>query len=303
MKWLTIILLIISFKGFTAPLPSIPLDSKQFPEDRQYQNGTDRGFAQYYTRSLFHSKRVVLTYDDGPDPVTTPKILDVLKKYNVKAVFFTLGEKLNDPKVQPVLKRMIQEGHFLSSHDWTHRNNNSENREQYKQGLKKSILTIEKLYQKYAPGTYHPEMYYRFPFGAYGSARDFHHFNIMQEVSQEIYGENCINFSFWDIDTVDWLQDMTSQDVFKNIIANIEGGQGFVHKKKRWRRGYKKVKITIKHPVGGGVILMHDVHAKNVKSTELFLKYAQTHNIEVLPLNEVEEYSYAGKSCEVISPL
>lgn len=300
MKQLILIAIMLSTNLYSAPFP---IDTKQFPEQHEYHNGVDRGFAQYYTRSLFKSRVVSLTYDDGPDPITTPKILDVLKKYNVKAVFFTLGEKLGDPKVQPVIKRIIQEGHFLSSHDWTHRNNNRETKEQFKDGLKKSILAIEKLYEKYAPGTYHPEMYFRFPFGAYGSASNFHHFNAMKEVSQEIYGENCINFAFWDIDTVDWLGDMNGHHVFQNIVANIEGGQGFVHKKRRWSNKYKKVKIKIKNPVGGGIILMHDVHAKNIKSTELFLEYASTHGIDVVPLNEVKEYSYAGKTCEVIAPL
>jgi len=278
--------------------------NKQFPrDDHQYQTNVDRGFGQYYARSLFHTEKVALTYDDGPDPVTTPKILDLLKQYNVQATFFVLGEKLDNPKVQNVLKRIIQEGHFLASHDWNHLNNNGENRAKFKRDLKRSIVKIEKLYQKYAPGEYHPEMYFRFPFGAYGTSTGYHHFNIMKEISQELYGENCINFVFWDIDTDDWLKQMTGKNVFKNIVANIYGGKGYAHKKKRWGKGFKKVSVTIRNPVGGGVILMHDVHAKNVESTKLFLEYAQKKGIEILPLSEVKEYSYAGKRCELISPL
>ncbi len=277
---------------------------KQFPEENYtYRTGIDTGFAKYYARSLYHTKTVTLTYDDGPDAVTTPKILDLLKKYHVTATFFTLGEKLDDPKLQPVIKRIIQEGHFLASHDWNHRNNNHENKEQFKTGMRKTILKIEQLYTKYAPGQYHPELYFRFPFGAYGKASNFHHFNAMKELSQELYGENCINFVFWDIDTDDWLSAMNGHDVFQNIVANIVGGRAYIHKKKRWGRGFKKVAITIRHPIGGGVILMHDVHAKNIESTRLFLEYAKQHSIKIVPLNSVKEYRYDNKVCELINPL
>lgn len=279
-------------------------ETKQFPDnDTNYHSRVNTGFGQYYTRSLFNSEKVALTYDDGPDPVTTPKILDVLKEYGVKATFFVLGEKLDNPAVQPVLKRIIQEGHYLASHDWTHLNNNNESKEKFKRDLKRSIIKIEKLYQVYSPDTSHPEIFFRFPFGAYGNATGYHHLNVMKEISQELYGENCINFVFWDIDTEDWLKQMTGRNVYQNIIANLYGGKGYVHKKKRWGRGFKKVKITIHNPVGGGVILMHDVHAKNIESTRLFLEYAKQNSIEILHLTEIEEYSYEGKRCELLSPL
>ncbi|PSH05688.1 MAG: polysaccharide deacetylase [Acidobacteria bacterium] len=63
-------------------------------------------------------KRVALTFDDGPDPEWTPKILDVLKKYNVKATFFTIG--LEAEKFPGVLKRVYREGHEIGNHTFTH---------------------------------------------------------------------------------------------------------------------------------------------------------------------------------------
>ncbi len=61
---------------------------------------------------------VVLTFDDGPDPVYTPKILDILKELDVKATFFVVGDKLNDNRA--VVERMIEEGHLIGSHSYTH---------------------------------------------------------------------------------------------------------------------------------------------------------------------------------------
>lgn len=58
-----------------------------------------------------------LTFDDGPNSVTTPQILDTLAKYNVKATFFELGEKLEANR--ELAKRTYDEGHLLVNHTYT----------------------------------------------------------------------------------------------------------------------------------------------------------------------------------------
>lgn len=61
---------------------------------------------------------VALTFNDGPDPVLTPKILDTLKARGVKATFFIVGS--NAEKYQGVLLRIAQEGHEVENHSWRH---------------------------------------------------------------------------------------------------------------------------------------------------------------------------------------
>ena len=63
-------------------------------------------------------KRVVISFDDGPDPQWTPKMLDILKQYNVKAVFFTIG--LEAEKYPGLLKRIYREGLEIGNHTFTH---------------------------------------------------------------------------------------------------------------------------------------------------------------------------------------
>jgi len=63
-------------------------------------------------------KQVVLSFDDGPDPQWTPKILDILKQYNVKGTFFTIG--LEAEKYPGLLKRIYREGHEIGNHTFTH---------------------------------------------------------------------------------------------------------------------------------------------------------------------------------------
>jgi peptidoglycan-N-acetylglucosamine deacetylase len=63
-------------------------------------------------------KKVAITFDDGPDPQWTPKILDVLKKYNAKATFFLIGAEVE--KFPGIAKRIFNEGHEIGNHTFTH---------------------------------------------------------------------------------------------------------------------------------------------------------------------------------------
>lgn len=296
MKKLTIAALILMS---SVSFAQTTVGDKQFPEDgKVYRPGQDTGFDQYKTRSLFGTRKVVLTFDDGPDAVQTPRLLEILKKYNVKATFFMLSEKFNE-KTLPLIKRVASEGHIIASHHHDHENNNSKTEVDYREGLKKSITNVARVLEEIdAPNR---EIYYRFPYGAYGAGSlSYHHMNVMKEVSQELFGDNCINFSFWDIDSLDWLKPMDQKDVLSNILANIEGGTAYNMVKGRWSGKPKKESYTIRTPMGGGVVLMHDIHSRSVDTVEVLLRMFRDKGIEVVPLNEVSEYSYKGRECRLL---
>ena len=63
---------------------------------------------------------IALTFDDGPDPQWTPAILDVLKRENVPATFFVMGK--NGQAHPDLLRRMVNEGHEIGNHTFTHPN-------------------------------------------------------------------------------------------------------------------------------------------------------------------------------------
>ena len=63
-------------------------------------------------------KHVVLTFDDGPSPVWTPKILDELKSENIKATFFMIGHHVQ--KYPEIAKRVVEEGHTVGNHGYAH---------------------------------------------------------------------------------------------------------------------------------------------------------------------------------------
>lgn len=63
-------------------------------------------------------KVIALTFDDGPWPQSTPAVLDILKKNNIKATFFIVGQML---KEHPDMgKRVVAEGHVIANHTWHH---------------------------------------------------------------------------------------------------------------------------------------------------------------------------------------
>jgi cellulose synthase/poly-beta-1,6-N-acetylglucosamine synthase-like glycosyltransferase/spore germination protein YaaH/peptidoglycan/xylan/chitin deacetylase (PgdA/CDA1 family) len=79
-------------------------------------------------------KKLVLTFDDGPDPVYTPQILDILSREKVPATFFLVG--INAENNIPIVKRIFREGHEIGNHTFTHPNI-------AKVGRKRAILEIE----------------------------------------------------------------------------------------------------------------------------------------------------------------
>ncbi len=67
-----------------------------------------------------HPGQIALTFDDGPDPDWTPAILDILKQENVPGTFFVIGK--NGQAHPDLLRRIVNEGHELGNHTYTHPN-------------------------------------------------------------------------------------------------------------------------------------------------------------------------------------
>lgn len=63
---------------------------------------------------------LIFTFDDGPNPKTTPSVLDTLAKHHIHATFFLVGEMAQNPKAAPLIDRMLREGHIVANHTMTH---------------------------------------------------------------------------------------------------------------------------------------------------------------------------------------
>lgn len=102
-------------------------------------------------------KKLVLTYDDGPDPTYTRQILDTLSKYKVPATFFVVGIEAENNI--PLIKRIYREGHELGNHTFTHPNMAEVSR-------KRALLEIDATRLLLECITGHSTIMFRAPFNA-----------------------------------------------------------------------------------------------------------------------------------------
>jgi peptidoglycan-N-acetylglucosamine deacetylase len=96
-------------------------DDKSVPEN--YRLITEQSMISYplsftVTYYGFHPKVVALSFDDGPDPEWTPRILDILKRYNVHGTFFMIGAEAENNV--GVMQRVYREGHEIGNHTFNH---------------------------------------------------------------------------------------------------------------------------------------------------------------------------------------
>jgi peptidoglycan/xylan/chitin deacetylase (PgdA/CDA1 family) len=100
---------------------------------------------------------LALTFDDGPNPMWTPRLLDVLGEHGVKATFFMLGSRA---QAEPELvRRVAAEGHLIGNHSWSHPNLARTAAGKVREELTRTSGTLEEI-------TGEKVQYFRPPFGA-----------------------------------------------------------------------------------------------------------------------------------------
>ncbi|ABI68379.1 polysaccharide deacetylase [Syntrophomonas wolfei subsp. wolfei str. Goettingen G311] len=150
-------------------------------------------------------KAVALTFDDGPDPVNTPVVLDMLKKHQAQATFFVVG--IRAEKQSDLLQRMANEGHEIGNHSYSHADFNHKKKEFYQEEIRKTNALIERISGQ-------KSKLFRPP-GGYLSYD-------MVEVTQK----EKVTIAYWTYqqDSKDW-QGNNSSQIAAHIIKNIKPGQ------------------------------------------------------------------------------
>lgn len=64
--------------------------------------------------------KVTLSFDNGPDLDTTPKVLDILARHGVRSTFFVVGNRMVEPARRALAERAHAEGHWIGNHSYTH---------------------------------------------------------------------------------------------------------------------------------------------------------------------------------------
>lgn len=147
-------------------------------------------------RKTINENNIMLTFDDGPDPRYTNKILDVLADYNVKATFFMVAE--NAKKNPDIVYRMQKEGHKVGLHSWEHKNAMLYSFIYTKKDFINSIKIMKNFGVE--------EFLYRPPWG---------HTNIFSNYFSNKYGMKVI---FWDVMAEDWSIKSTPKSIHDKLL-------------------------------------------------------------------------------------
>jgi peptidoglycan/xylan/chitin deacetylase (PgdA/CDA1 family) len=103
-----------------------------------------------YREALFRVKTtekvLFLTFDDGPDPVSTPQLLHILKEHGIKALFFCIGDRaVEHPEL---MNQIVGEGHLSGNHGYSHLDGWKTNSDRYIEDIKRaSDITSDKIFR------------------------------------------------------------------------------------------------------------------------------------------------------------
>jgi len=153
-------------------------------------------------------KKLVLTFDDGPDPLYTPQILDILSREHVPATFFLVG--INAENNIPIVKRIYKEGHEIGNHTFTHPNIAKVSR-------KRAILEMEATRLLIECITGHSTIMFRAPFNA-----DFEPQKAEELIPVAIAREKNYLDIGESIDPLDWEPDTPADSIVSRVIQRKE---------------------------------------------------------------------------------
>ncbi|MEW4223120.1 polysaccharide deacetylase family protein [Rossellomorea marisflavi] len=152
-----------------------------------------------------HNK-VALTFDDGPDPIYTQEILELLSKYNAKATFFLIGEKVK--KFPYIVQQEINAGHEIGNHSFSHPFFNTITKAQVAHEISNADLLIQKFKNR------NSQLKLFRPPGGILSESD------LKEIKRKEY--KTIMWS-WHQDPRDW-DNRSSNEISSHVLTNIQSG-------------------------------------------------------------------------------
>ncbi|HPR28682.1 MAG: polysaccharide deacetylase family protein [Chitinophagales bacterium] len=157
-----------------------------------------------YLKSLFggltwdvpETDAIFLTFDDGPVPGVTDKVLDMLAASEVKATFFCIGH--NVQKHPELYRRILDEGHAVGNHTFHHLNGWRSNDETYLEDVEKCADLVS-------------SRLFRPPYGRIG-------YRQMQLLKQQY------RIIMWDVLSGDFDELLTADDCANNVLSGMRGG-------------------------------------------------------------------------------
>ncbi len=169
-----------------------------------YQSMAPSG--QWYGRTFTHlprpSKKLALTYDDGPNDPYTRQLMEVLAKHDVRATFFVIGRYAQ--RKPEIVRELVKAGHAVGNHTYTHPNLIFQSETQVRTQLRACRQVLED-----AIGA--PSNLFRPPFGG------------RRPAVMRILKEGGLDPIMWSITGYDW-SPTTPERIEKNVLRQLRGG-------------------------------------------------------------------------------
>ena len=142
---------------------------------------------------------IALTFDDGPHPVYTPRLLEGLRERGVHVTFFLIGQNIDGN--EEIIRQMKEDGHLIGNHSQNHM-------QLTKEQTKEACDQISRTNEKIKEITGQTPEYVRPPFGSW---------------SEELEGIVPMKVVLWDVDPLDW-KNQNRDRVVRHIVTHVEDG-------------------------------------------------------------------------------
>ena len=198
------------------------------------------------------SKRLYLTFDDGPSSEVTPRILDILKKNDAKATFFILNYSKAD---KATIERAIREGHTIGIHGYSH------DYATIYASDEAFMKNVYRLRDKLKADFGYDAKLVRFPGGSSNTISLDYNRGIMTRLAKRLEQEGFVYFD-WNVSSGDANGNNIARDIiYRNVTEGLLGE-------------------------GNNVVLMHDTDYKRTTADALqdIIHYAKANGYELLPL-------------------
>lgn len=236
----------------TTETQSKPTENKTNENKTQTNKVSENKTAESKTTASNGKSIAYLTFDDGPSSITN-SVLDILKKYNVKATFFVINSGSYN---KTTLQREVNEGHTIGLHAYDHnyaiayKDDNS-----YLDG-------IDKLRAKVKADTGFDSHYIRFPGGSSNTISKRYSKGIMSRITKTAK-QRGYKYYDWNVDDDDAGRARTADDCYNNVVRELR-------------------------PNRSNIVLMHDfgTNKKILEALPRIIEYCQKNGYTMLPIDD-----------------
>lgn len=193
---------VLAFSAFAFLCPA-----KEAPQPKAAADDAKKTAEPPPTRILHFkilTNAIAITFDDGPDPKNTPRLLEILKERGIKATFYLLGRSVNT--YPQIVRQIIADGHEIGNHTWDHKDLSKMSDANCIDELQKTQDAIIAAGGG-TPATFRP------PYG-----------NVKMSQRKEIMEKFHYPTIIWEVDTEDWKKPYSSEKVHNTILKDTKAG-------------------------------------------------------------------------------